>query len=203
MIMKHLNNRTMLTMLVCMVSIIASAHDIEIENADGITIYYNWINDKTELAVSFRGGYYDTYYNEYSGNVNIPESVTYKGQTYSVTSIGNDAFRDCSSLTSITIPNSVNAIGDRAFYDCRSLTSITIPNSVTSIGNSAFENCSDLASINIPQSVTSIGTYAFEGCTSVSSISVDTKNTKYDSRNNCNAIIDKDNNTLIGDARIL
>lgn len=114
-----------------------------------------------------------------------------------VTSIDDYAFNSCSSLTNVTIGNSVTSIGQSAFWGCTSLAEIAFPNSVTSIGTYAFAGCSDLASINIPQSVTSIGTYAFEGCTSVSSISVDTKNTKYDSRNNCNAIIDKDNNTLI------
>ena len=74
------------------------------------------------------------------------------------------AFWGCSSLESITIPNSVTSIGESAFYDCRSLASITIPNSVTSIGESAFDGCESLKSIIIPNSVTSIGNYAFEGC---------------------------------------
>ena len=81
-----------------------------------------------------------------------------------VTSIGNYAFRNCSSLTSITIPEGVTSIGEDAFAYCSSLTSITIPDSVTSIGASAFSGCSSLTSINIPDSVTSIGEYAFYGC---------------------------------------
>ena len=90
----------------------------------------------------------------------------------SVTSIGNYAFWDCSSLTSITIPDSVTSIGDSAFYRCRSLTSITIPDSVTSIGNFAFEDCSSLTSITIPDSVTSIGDSAFYRCSSLTSITI-------------------------------
>ncbi len=82
----------------------------------------------------------------------------------SVTSIGDCAFRGCSSLTSITIPDSVTSIGEDAFYFCSSLTSITIPDSVTSIGEYAFYFCSSLTSITIPDSVTSIGEYAFYGC---------------------------------------
>ena len=72
-------------------------------------------------------------------SVNLSPTITYQGTTYRVTSIGNDAFADCSFLTSITIPNSVTSIGWAAFRNCSSLTSITIPNSVTSIGSDAFE----------------------------------------------------------------
>ena len=169
--MKRLNNRTMLVMLVCMVSVIASAHDIAFTNADGVYIYYKWINNKTELAVSYRGEYANDW-NEYSGNVNIPESVTYNGQTYKVTSIGSFAFEFCSGLTSITIPNSVTSIGSNAFSGCRGLTSITIPNSVTSIDYNAFSQCSSLTSITIPNSVVSISSYAFSGCSSLTSITI-------------------------------
>ena len=105
---------------------------------------------------------------------NIPASVTYSGTTYSVTSIGDIAFEGCSSLTSVTIPNSVTSIGSSAFSVCSSLTSVTIPNSVTSIGD-----------------------WAFSGCTGLTSLSVEAGNTVYDSRNNCNAIIETSTNTLI------
>ena len=89
-----------------------------------------------------------------------------------VTSIGNRAFRKCSSLTFVTIPNSVTSIGEWAFYDCSKLTSVTIPNSVTSIGNGAFAYCSSLTSVTIPNSVTSIGDDAFYNCKSLTSVTI-------------------------------
>ena len=107
--------------------------------------------------------------NNYQGltTATIPETVTYNGTTYSVTYIGEWAFQSCSSLTSVTIPNSVTSIYRGAFRYCSSLTSINIPNSVTGIDDYAFEDCSSLTSITIPNSVTSIGSWAFEGCSSL------------------------------------
>ena len=192
------------------VSIQAHAYDYDFVRND---IYYivTSAEDKTvEVARS------DTY----SGDITIPSTVTYLGQTYTVTSIGDYAFYECSSLTSITIPNSVTSIGsyafrgcssltsitignsvtsigDWAFYNCTSLTSITIPNSVTSIGWSAFSGCTSLTSITIPNSVTSIRSAAFADCSGLTSIKVEAGNTSYDSHGNCNAIIETATNTLI------
>ena len=145
--MKDFKLSLLLTVLMSMVGAKSFAHDIEVKNADGITIYYNYINDGTELAVTFRGGSYDSYSKEYSGNVVIPEEVTYMNRTRKVTSIGDYAFRGCSGLTSVTIGNSVTSIGDYAFYECSGLTSVVIPNSVTSIGDSAFYECRGLKKV--------------------------------------------------------
>ena len=168
------------------------------EDFERYGIYYNFLDDKTkEVEVTYRGSNTDSYTNEYSGSVTIPETVTYYGTTYSVTSIGYSAFYNCSRLTSITIPNSVTSIGYYAFEDCSGLTSVTIGNSVTSIGDYAFWDCSSLTSITIPNSVKYIGDGAFEACSGLTSIVVEEGNTRYDSRENCNAIIETNSNTLI------
>ena len=115
----------------------------------------------------------------------------------SVTKIGDGTFRGCNGLTSITIPASVTEIGDGTFQWCYGLTSIEIPNSVTSIGDFAFNGCSGLTSIEIPNSVTKIGASAFSGCTNMANMSVESSNAIYDSRDNCNAIIETATNTLL------
>ena len=121
-------------------------------------------------------------------------TITFDGP---VTTIGDHAFHKCPSLTSITIPNGVTSIGYSTFSFCFSLTSVTIPNSVTSIGDHAFGDCSRLISMTIPSSVTHIGHTAFYYCFSLTSIVVEQGNTIYDSRNNCNAIIETATNTLV------
>ena len=179
----------------------------------------------------------------YSGDVVIPESVTYNDIEYSVlkigdyaffyctgltsivipasvTSIGFEAFIACTGLTSVDIPNSVTSIGESAFSFCSGLTNIVIPNSVTSIGGAAFYRCIRSSSIEIPNSVTEIGDYAFFeccalksimipasvtsmgesafiGCIDLISIVIEDGNPVYDSRENCNAIIETKKNRLI------
>ena len=120
-------------------------------------------------------------------------SVTIPG---SVTSIDKDAFCFCSSLTSVTIPDSVTSIGDRAFLGCTSLTSVTIPDSVTSIGEFTFYNCKSLTSVTIPDSVTSIGVGAFASCTSLTGIWVTEGNSHYSS-DASGVLFSKDKTTLV------
>ena len=164
--------RNLLTMLlVGLCSLTASAYDFEYRG-----IYYNITSSATvEVTLhssnKFINGRPASNYS-YSGKVIVPTTVSYNGQTYRVTSIGNNAFSWCEELTSITIPESVTSIGDGAFYECSSLTSITIPESVTSIGEEAFSWCSNLTSITIPESVTSIGEEAFSWCSNLTSITI-------------------------------
>jgi hypothetical protein len=153
------------------------AYDIAVDNADGITIFYNYVNDGKELSVTFENG--DTYNSNfitssYSGNIVIPEEVTYMNRTRKVVSIGEYAFADLvgknSKITSIVMPKSITSIGSCAFMYCNKLKSIKIPDGVTSIGAMAFHECKNLTSISIPNSVTTINERAFEYCKSLTSI---------------------------------
>ena len=159
--------KQLLLLVMILLPMVASADDIVVKNSDGVAIYYNYINDGAELAVTYRGSSAAYYSYEYFGNVVIPEEVTYENRTLKVTSIGSEAFYYCKGLTSVTIGNSVTSIGEWAFAHCTGLTSVTIPNSVTSIGNYAFYNCSGLTSVTIGNSVTSIGYNAFAFCTNL------------------------------------
>ena len=151
-----MKNYFLLLTLLCL-SLSARAHDAEVDG-----IFYNLDADNKTATVTFQGDNYDSYNNEYSGDVVIPETVTYNGITYSVTSLGWACFTYCSSLTSITIPNSVTSVGEYCFYGCSGLTSITIPNSVTSLGDCCFENCSSLTSIYmLPSTPPSTGSNMF------------------------------------------
>ena len=180
----------LLIILLSMVVTKAWAYDIKVDNADGVTVYYNYINNRTELEVTKGDNYAG-----YSGSVVIPEDVTYMDITRKVTKIGDMAFVDCKNLTTVTIPSSVKSIGNGAFY-FSGLSSITIPNSVQKIGDEVFVGCA-LTSFTLPNSVTSLGERFLEFCTNLSSITVETGNTIYDSRDNCNCIIETKTNKLI------
>ena len=176
--------RTIFLMLAVLLSALsASAYAFKV---DGIA--YNKNGDGKSVYVAYGG--------DYTGPVTIPERVTYDGATYSVTTIGDYAFSDCTGLTSVTIPSSVNSIGEEAFRGCTGLTSVTIPTSVTEIGYSAFggtpwynnqpdgvvyigkvayEFKGEMASgtaINIKEGTVSISGYAFYGCTGLTSITI-------------------------------
>lgn len=131
---------------------------------DGIW-YHLYISNQTETTA------YVTQHN-YTGDIVIPESVTYKNITYRVTEIERCAFKSCTGLTSVAIGNSVRYIGGQAFEGCSNLTTVTMGSGVTSIGYSAFYNCSSLANVTIGSGVTFIGYSAFVNCSSLSSITI-------------------------------
>ena len=184
----------------------------------GTNVYWSYNSTSNTLTIfgtgdmtnDFEGNNWENYLNDIT-TVNISNGVTSIGDyafsfctgltsieiPASVKTIGNYAFQGCWGLTSIEIPASVTTIGNAAFNTCIYLTSINIPANVTTIGNEAFGNCTGLTSITIPASVTSIGYWAFINCIGLESISVASDNTIYDSRDNCNAIIEKATNTLI------
>ena len=153
-----------------------------------------------------------------SGDIAILGAVTILGSNYTVTEIGENAFNNCDGLKSVEIPNSVTRIGAGAFSWCSNLNSVTIPSSVISIGGDAFSWCSNLSSVEIPNSVTSIGAGAFRysglksitipksvtsigngivGYSPITEINVESGNAVYDSRENCNAIIETATNKLV------
>ena len=186
--------KQLLVLLLTLLPMLAMA-DRRGECGDNVT----WTYTESTKTLTIQGSGAMEYYTRssqtpwYDFRTNIQIIVIEDG----VTSIGRHAFDGCSGLTSVTIPNSVTSIEEDTFRGCSGLTSITIPNSVTSIGEGAFSGCSGLTSITIPNSVTSIGSSAFYGCSGLTSIKVENGNSKFDSRNNCNGIIETATNTLI------
>lgn len=199
--------QTLLTILLIFLPLLANADAVEINGINYILIKKGNVAEVTGKS------------NGYIGNVIIPETIEYDGTEYSVTSIGESAFWCSYNLANVTIPNSVTDIKDKAFQFCSNLSSVTIGNSVKIIGNYAFDGCSCLTTFTIPNSVITIGDYAFSGCTGLTAITipgsvksigenimrfnaldslcVEKSNTIFDSRNNCNAIIETSTNTLI------
>ncbi len=145
------------------------AYDFSAENDDKVTIYYT-ITSAEDLTVEV--AQQGTSYSGYSGDIVIPSTVEYDGNTYSVTGIGNSAFYSCAGITSIEIPSSVKSIGTNAFGSCISLTSVTFEDGsqLTKIGDSAFATCRSLTQITLPAE--SIGTSCFAQCTALTSVTL-------------------------------
>ena len=222
--MKHFTQSFLFTVLMSMVGVNAFGYNCKV---DGICYDLDWTKQTATVTYSgypYNNDYTGHYGGGLkNANIIIPSTITYNDVDYTVTAIGDRAFCDCESsvlMSSITIPSTVISIGDQAFWNCTNLTSFTIPSSVTNIGDDAFSGCSGLTSVTIPNSVTSIGPRAFQYCHGLTSITipssvtnigegafascsglttmiVESGNTKYDSRNNCNAIIETTSKTLL------
>ena len=150
---------TLVVILFC--SVTSWAYDFEHNG-----IYYNYLDAKN-VEVTYRSKYH-----KYSGRIRIPSTVTVHSYTYNVAKIGDDAFRECTGLVTIHIPNSIRVIGSHAFDDCEHLQSIVIPNSVVKIEDCAFSGCRQLTSVNIPKGITSLPMLMFSGCYSLRSITI-------------------------------
>ena len=165
----------LLLLLVALLPMVANAYDAKIDG-----IYYDF--SENEATVTYQKYQNGIYTSDYSGAVVIPESVTYDGKTYSVTSIGNYAFFRCTGVTSVTIPNSVTSIGDYAFRYCSGLTSIVVESGnivydsrnncnaiIETASNTLIVGCKNTI---IPNSVTSIDDAAFLGCSGLTSVTI-------------------------------
>ena len=162
--MKHLTKLFRATIAIAMMLCVAlPTFAYDFQSGD---LYYTII-DETNKTVEV-----DVRSSSITGSLSIPSSVTYNSTTYSVTSIGDEAFFNCTGLTSVTIPNSVTSIGTSAFKSCTGLTSVTIPNSVTTIGIGAFFGCRGLTTVTIPNSVTTIGDFAFCCCRGLTTVTI-------------------------------
>lgn len=164
---------------------------VEIELSQPNNVIYYTSSDGTVVTPDEPGAFgANIVSNDYIDGQGV---ITFDGD---ITHVGDFAFSQ-TRLSSISLPNSVLGIGKLAFYECDGLVSINIPEGVTSIGQQAFDYCSSLISISFPKSVDSIGEWAFHDCGSLVGITVDPQNLVFDSRNNCNAIIETSTNTLV------
>jgi hypothetical protein len=174
--MKTLNltlRTILLTLVLASTTSPAFAYDMVVKG-----IYYDINGNEATVTyidrVNVNGNFRYNYYNKYFGHISIPETVTFNGLTYTVTSIGDYAFNNCTSLTSVSIPKSVTIIGKNSFNNCDALISIAIPITVTSINDQAFFDCDGLTSLSIPDSTTSIGSHTFYSCDNLTSITIGT-----------------------------
>ena len=165
--MKTLLKKTCLSVICLLAAMNTMAYDFEYDGC-----YFDILIEtpKKKCQITYKNYQEET--DTYIGNFVIPDHVYYNNERYMVTSIGDEAFRGCSRLTSVYIPESVTYIGSYAFDGCSNLTKTSIPESVDIIGYMAFYGCSSLTEINIPESVIYISDYAFYGCSSLTEINI-------------------------------
>ena len=148
----------------------AVASDTWVVNSSGDTIWYDFFGKWAK--VTYKGEYSDSYKNEYSGSVVIPEKVTYKDVTYVVGVIGSSAFESCDKLTNVVIPNGVRLIQSHAFFKCFALKSVSIPDSLSVIDRRAFAGCRSLTDVTLPKKAKTIGSGAFHSCVALKSVTI-------------------------------
>lgn len=149
-----LHFKALIAFMCLMCSLSAGAYDFYVNG-----IYYNQYT-LSSVEVTYK----NTSYGTYSGSVSIPSSITVSGKTYAVIRIGEKAFYQCRSLTSVSLPSGISTIGGYAFSYCTSLTSINLPSTLREIETDAFANCESLTSITIPNSVTELSLCTFCDC---------------------------------------
>ena len=166
--MKKITLKTLLALACMMCSWGAMAHDFVVDG-----IYYLILNeDDLTVAVTFRGNAFDSYDDEYSGKVVIPNTANFNENDYSVIAVYNEAFRQCTGVTEVVMGENVSIIGNKAFFNCINMASINFPEALTYIGSQAFVNCHALTSIELGDNITTIDFYAFSACTGLTSIEI-------------------------------
>lgn len=182
-----MNNKlkSLALLLVCLFAATTSWAATVTFEVDGI--YYSYNTAKPSVCVVT---YRDNSMASYSGDVVIPESVTYNSMTLAVTEIGKSAFEASADLTSVTIPNSITKVGAAAFYKCYGLKSISFPNSVTEIGNQALMGCNNLEEVVLPEALTEIGSETFYGCDKLKAVKIPETVTKigFSAFSGCNTL---------------
>jgi hypothetical protein len=162
--MKHFITKLIILILLALIGSDMYAYDFQVDG-----IYYNILSPQ-DLTVEVT--YESSSNHNYSGIVNIPETVEYRNKTLTVTGIGKDAFLHCNNLKEVTISNQINEIGDYAFAYCNLLSKVVIPNSVIVIGNCTFDGCNSLTQISLPTELNEIGSCTFRNCSSLTQISL-------------------------------
>ena len=177
-----------------------NAYDFSVKNAEGNSIYYNYINNGTEVAVTYEAYYkawdsnkFEYYYyyggyRNYYGNSSliIPETVTYNERTYPVTQVGTNAFRD-SRVKYIILPSSIKKLDSSSFKDSR-IEEITIPEGITELKYEIFAGCTELKKISLPEGLKEIGSHVFDGCKSLTSVTIPESVTVLEGFTNCTGL---------------
>ena len=153
--------KSLIVLLALIVPVTSGAYNFQVDG-----IYYN--KNGNELEVTYKSN--SSSVHTYSGEITIPETVTYNDETFTVTSIGDKAFYRCDSLTRVFLPNSVTSIGAQSFGECTSMDSIRLSDNLISIGSSAFYSCKSLRTIDLPESLITLGGGAFSTCSSLTDV---------------------------------